>query len=137
MQELIRQISDKLEITQEQAKAGAGIIIGFIRNHVGDEIFAKVSEKTPGLDSLIEASAKSHNSGGFLGAVAGLVGGMTGGGSFSELISGAGKLSGIGVSPAKMEPLAEMVISYLRSKTDNTALDDLSASLPQMIAKAA
>jgi hypothetical protein len=114
MQELIQQIISQLNISEDQAKGGAGLIFKLAKEKLGDADWSQLAGKVPGAEELAGAAPEE-------GGLSSLVGGLTsalGGkaealGDLSGLASGFKKLNLDADLVGKFVPV---VLSFVKSK---------------------
>ena len=69
--ELIQQLAQGLNIQEEQAQGGAGLLFKMAQEKLGDNDFAQVANVVPGISGLIGAAPAAGGGGGLAGALGG------------------------------------------------------------------
>ena len=64
MMELIEQLTQSLDVNQNQAKGGAGLIFQLAKQQLDNSEFNKLANVIPGLDNLLDAAPQAGGKGG-------------------------------------------------------------------------
>ncbi len=64
--ELVKLLTDQLDVTEKQAKGGAGSLFKMAKNTLSANDFGKVTEALPGIDQLIQSAPEASESKGGL-----------------------------------------------------------------------
>ena len=112
--EIISSLIDRLGVTEDQAKGGAGAIFNLLKEKVSDGDFSEISAVVPGINELLDAAPES---GGLAGAIGGLTS-MLGGGAekLGGLASLAGGFDKLGLDMDMVAKFVPIIISFVRSK---------------------
>ena len=113
--ELVNLLTQKLGVTQEQAKGGAGAIFSTAKEKLSAEDFSKVENAVPGMDDLLQAAPK-----------AGGLSSLFGGGGMGDLASAFSKL---GLSPDMIGQFTPVILDYVESKGGATVRNILQGVL--------
>ncbi len=111
---LVGLLTQKLGVTEEQAKAGAGAIFNMAKGKLGAQNFAKVADAVPEMDDLLKAVPGIGGLGGSVGSKMPTLGGAveeTGG-----LSSLSGVFSGIGLQSDMVNKFVPVILSYAETK---------------------
>lgn len=108
--ELIKQLTDNLGVTDDQAKGGAGMIFKLAKEKLGGD-FSQVANAVPGMDDMLSA-AGSNGGGGMLGSVTSALGGG-GLGNLAGLVGGFSKMGLDGDMVGKFVPI---ILSFVQAK---------------------
>ena len=100
--ELVNLLTQKLGVTQEQAKGGAGAIFNTAKEKLSAEDFSKVENAVPGMDDLLGAAPKADG-----------LSSLIGGGGAGNLASSFSKL---GLSPDMIGQFTPVILDYVESK---------------------
>ena len=129
--ELIQQLAQGLNIKEEQAQGGAGLIFQMAQEKLGDGEFSQVANAVPGISGLIGAAPKS--SGGIAGALGGLAGAMGGGGGGLGKVAGLAALAGgfgqLGMNPGMVSKFVPIILSFVQNKGGDGVKDILAGIL--------
>jgi hypothetical protein len=119
MEDLIARISASARIEPDVAQQAVDAILAFLRKEGPkaeiDELFAAV----PG---AAEAAAAAESGGGVLSGLMGMMGG--------GLMGLAARLSGLGLSMSQMQAVGHEVFAYVREKTGDERLEQVSSAIP-------
>ncbi|MCP4695129.1 MAG: DUF2780 domain-containing protein [Desulfobacterales bacterium] len=123
---LVGSLSEKLGVSPEQARGGAGAIFDAAKNALGDKDFNKVSDVIPEMDSLLGAAPKG-GSGDMLGGVMKSLGGD------AEKLAGAASLAGafsdLGMDSGMIGQYMPIVLSVVESYGGDTVKNLLQSAL--------
>lgn len=129
--ELIQQLAQGLNIKEEQAQGGAGLIFQMAQDKLGDSEFSQVANAVPGISGLIGAAPKGG--GGIAGALGGLAGAMGGGGGGLGKVAGLAALAGgfgqLGMNPGMASKFVPIILSFVQNKGGDGVKDILSGIL--------
>lgn len=112
--ELIQQLTQVLNIKEEQAEGGAGLIFKMAQEKLGDGEFARVANAVPGITSLIGAAPQGGA--GLAGAIGGLAGAMGGGGQMANIAALAGGFSQLGLNPGMATKFVPIILSFVQNQ---------------------
>ena len=122
--ELIQQLTQGLDINEEQAQGGAGLIFKMAQEKLGDGEFAQVANAVPGISSLIGAAPTGG--GGLAGAIGGLTGAMGATGSVANIAALAGGFGQLGLSPAMATKFIPIILSFVQNQGGDGVKDILA-----------
>ena len=112
LDELVTVVSTKTGLSQDQVKAGLGIVLRFAQEKMGAK-FSGVQTLIPGVDALIAAAPQA-------GGVAGFASGLLGSFGATSKIAGVAALVGAaekaGISEAQLLNLAQQAASFIEQK---------------------
>jgi len=129
MSDIVSDLAARTGLTPEQAQKGLGAVLGYFKESVPEEDFAKVKEAVPGSDQMMAAAEPSEEaSGGLLGAIKGMAGKLFGSGGASALI---GKLSSLGISAEQATAFLPKVLEELKGRLPESVMKQISGLLPQ------
>ena len=112
--ELIQQITQRLNVNEEQAQGGAGLIFKMAQEKLGDGKFAQVASAVPGVSSLIGTAPQGG--GGIAGAIGGLTGAMGASGNVANMASLAGGFSQLGLNPGMATKFVPIILSFVQNQ---------------------
>lgn len=121
MNELINMLTSNLDVTENQAQGGAGLLFKMAQSKLGGD-FSQVTEVLPGvLDLIAKAPATdsgSATSGGLMGmagtAMSALGVGKTGG--LADLAKMAGSIESLGLDMNTVMKFAPIILKFAESK---------------------
>ena len=109
--EILNELTEKLGVTEEQAKGGAGAIFQRAKEILGDEHFSMVADVVPGMDALLNAAPESSG----LGAIGGLSSALGGGAEkLGGLASLAGGFEGLGLDSGMVGKFIPIILSFFK-----------------------
>lgn len=121
--ELIKQLTENLGITDEQAKGGAGSIFSMIKGQVSKDDFGKVTEAIPDVSDLLKL-APNGKSGGLLGGITSALGGGK-----NNIAGLAGGFSKLGLDSDMVGKFVPIILSFVQSKGGDGIKNILSGVL--------
>lgn len=113
--ELVKQLVENLDVGEDQAKGGAGLIFQLAKEKLGDGDFARITQHVPEMASMLEAAPEDT---GIAGALGGLASSLGGGqvealGNMAQLAGGFSKL---GLDESAATRFIPIILSFLESK---------------------
>lgn len=111
--DLVNELVSKLGVDPKQAKGGAGMILGLVKDKLGTGEFAKVKEAIPEADALADDAPEAG--GGLLGAVGGLASALGAGGA-GDLAKLAGGFEKLGLDPDMVGKFVPVILNFVKSK---------------------
>ncbi len=115
--ELIGLLTQGLDVNEDQAKGGAGLIFQLAKQQLGDSDFAQIANTVPGLDDLLGAAPQEGS--GIMGAIGGLAGAFGGGGTLDKLAglaSLAGGFDQLGLKPEMIGQFVPIILSFVQNQ---------------------
>lgn len=133
IQDFIASATQKLGISSGAASAGAGGLLGLIKQHAGAADFGKLATAIPGAADLGTAGTGGAGGGGglggMLGGLASKAGGLLGGGAGSA--AGAlTSLAGAGLTGDKAAGFLKLFVGFLKDKLPGDLLKTIAAKVP-------
>ncbi len=117
-------LTTELDVSEEQAKGGAGAIFNFAKSKLSGEDFSQIAAAVPGMDKLLGAAPKADALGGMLGNALG-----GDGGSLAAAAALAGPFSKLGLDEGMVAKFLPIVFSYVRKKGGEKAFGMLNKIL--------
>ena len=131
--ELIQQLAQGLNIQEEQAQGGAGLLFKMAQEKLGDNDFAQVANVVPGISGLIGAAPAAGGGGRLAGALGGLAGAMGGGGgamgNVATMAAVAGGFSKLGLNPGMATKFVPIILSFVQNKGGDGVMNILAGAL--------
>ena len=136
MEELIKQLTDKLGVDSSIASAATGKAMAMIKDQAGGDLFSQISGAIPGAEEAAQAGAEetgeaAGGGGGMLGSLASMASSALGG-SAGDALGMASKLSDAGLEASQMGGFAETIIAFLKDKVGDEILDQILAKVPML-----
>jgi len=75
--QLVGLLTDQLDVTEKQAKAGSGSLFKMAKDTLSEEDFGKIAEGLPGIDELIQSAPEAPEPKGVKGGLSEKIGGVT------------------------------------------------------------
>lgn len=126
---LVEQLAKQVGITEAQAKAGAGILLKYAEDKLGDQEFARLAQFIPGSADMMAAAPESGGLGSMLGGLASSFGGKAA--ELGGLASLADNFSKAGLSVDQIQEFVPVILSQVESKGGKEASDLLARVLKQ------
>lgn len=132
--DLVRQLVSQLGITNEQAAAGAGALLGVAEKRLPPEEFRQISRLIPELDDLLKASAqagasRSRPSGlaSALLAVAGMLGLLKKEklGRLGQILAIVAFFKKLGLKKEHVQKFLQVIASFLKTKGGSDLAGDI------------
>ena len=115
--DLVNTLVGALGVNADQAKGGAGMLMGLAKSQLNKEEFSTVAGAVPGIDDLISTAPSQESSGGsMLSGAMGAVTSALGGGNAGGLASLAGGLSKLDLNVETIVKFVPVIISFVKSK---------------------
>ena len=112
--ELIEQLIQNLEINENQAKGGAGLIFKLAQEKLGDGEFAQLASAIPVVSNLIGEAPQPG--GGLAGALGSLAGAMGGGSQLANMAALAGGFGQLGLNPTMVSQFVPIILSFVQDR---------------------
>ena len=128
MDDILRELSSRLGIPLDQAQSGAGAVLDFIRENASQIDFQQLLKSVPEAAAWLgnaPVSGDAAGGGGFLGQMAGLIGGL--GGSAAGILTA---LSRSGLSPEAAARFVPELLGLLQGKAGGDLIGRLAGSIP-------
>lgn len=133
MMELVQQLLGSLDVNEEQAKGGAGLLFKLVQEKLSPGDFDQVSQAVPEVGDLIDAAPESG--GGLMGALGGLAsafGGKAEG--LGNMASLAGGFSKLGLDTSMIGKFIPVILSFVQERGGDTIKNILEQVLkPNLI----
>jgi hypothetical protein len=130
MADIVTAVANKCGIRPELARAGLSIVLSFLKKKLPPDTFAQISAVVPESEGLTTAApAGTQESGGLLGAAAGMAGKLLGGeaGGGGELV---GQLSQAGFSPDQLGRFLPTAAGELKDRVPGDVMSKIGALIP-------
>ena len=136
MDEFIELVTQQLGLSSGDSRSATGGIMNFIKEHVGETLFAQISQQLPGVQGLVSdaqnVSSESGGGGGLMGSLASIAGSLLGG-KAGSLATIASILAKSGVSLDQSGQFVSMLVGFLKAKLGEDTFSSLASSLPDLI----
>lgn len=124
--DLIQTITERLGVSETQARGGAGLIFRVARERLGGADFSRLAAAVPGIDGMI-AAAPAQGAGGMLGGLMSRLG-AGGAGMLAQLAEGFGKLD---MDRGRIAAFLPLVLSFVQRQGG----DELRGMLERLVQK--
>jgi len=116
--ELLQMLTSQLNVSEEQARGGAGILFKLAKDKLSSGEFSQVAGAIPGIDDLISSAP---DSGGLSSAIGGLASTLGGGaGQLGNLASLASGFSKLNLDTGMVSKFIPILLSFVQSKGGDT-----------------
>jgi hypothetical protein len=113
---LVGQLSNGLNISQTQAKGGAGALFGLAKTRLSPSEFSQVSNAVPNMPSLLKAAPATSGGSSELSTLEGAMGSSGSMGSLGRLAETAEAFHKLGLSPDMATKFVPIMTKYVESK---------------------
>ncbi len=126
--ELVGILTDKLDVTEDQAAGGAGALFQSAKESLPENDYARVSSAIPGLSRLIEAApAVSEAAGGFSDKIGGGGKGLEGlaktAQNLDRLAGVQNQFSQLGLDPGMVSRFIPLILDFANSAGGETVMN--------------
>lgn len=121
--DLVKIVVDKTGVSEDQARAGLGLVLNMLKSQIGEEMFSKLVGFIPGSAEMIAAAPDA--SGGVMGAIGGLVGG--GAGDLAKVASG---FSDLGIDQANIPAFVGSVAEAAKDSGEDGLAEAIAKAAP-------
>jgi hypothetical protein len=125
--ELIQQLAQGLNINEEQAQGGAGLIFKMAQEKLAGGEFAQIADAVPGIGNLIDTAPQEGS--GLAGMIGGLAGAMGASGNLANLAALAGGFSQLGLNPGIASQFVPIILSFVQNQGGDGIKDILAGVL--------
>ena len=136
MDELIKQLTDKLGIDASVASNATNQAMAMVKQQAGDDLFSKITSAIPGASEAADAGSAAEASedqggGGLLGSISSMASGMLGG-SAGGAMGLASVLGSSGLGADKIGGFATTIIAFLKDKLGDETVDQILEKVPML-----
>jgi hypothetical protein len=124
---LLAQLTDRLGVTEEQARGGAGAIFDYARQKLSPGDFSQVTDALPGVDSLVDSAPQSSALTNKLGSSVSSLGGQSG--SAAGLASLTDSFAKLGLNDKMVNEYVTVILDYAKSEGGETVMNLLKGAL--------
>ncbi len=121
MEELLNRVTTRTGLDAATAQKAIGIILAFLKKDGPANEVNQLLAAIPGADEAVNQANAGTASGGLMGMIGGMGGGVMALGS---------RLMGIGVSMGQMQPLGQELFAYGREKAGEDVMGPIVGSVP-------
>jgi len=112
--ELLQMLKSQLNVSEEQASGGAGLLFKLVQDKLSSGEFSQVSSALPGINELISSAPKSE---GFASAIGGIASSLGGGaGQLGNLVSLAGAFSKLNLDADMVGKFIPIILSFVEAQ---------------------
>lgn len=128
MIELVQQLLSNLDVNEEQAKGGTGLLFKLVKDKLSAVEFDQIAQVVPEVGEIIDAAPESGGGlMGVLGGVASVFGGKAEG--LGNLASLAGGFSKLGLDAGMIGKFIPVILSFVQAKGGDTVKNILEQVL--------
>ena len=129
MEDLIRNIAERLGLDEETAQSVVGTLLSFVRDASDDEDGNALLDQLPGAKELVESQQEGEGGG---GGLMGMLGGMLGG-SFGSAMSAFSQLQDKGLDMSQIGEAGKGLFEYLQQNLDSDLVQRIAGQLADRI----
>lgn len=132
MEEIIRSISQKLNIPETSVRSGLQVLLTFLKDKSKGTQLEPFLEKIPGAQALLNTKVETpEGNSGFLGGILGSAGSMIGGqaGDIAKVTAG---LQQSGIDLTKIAPFVETFVEQARETLGPDVMNQIFEQIPAL-----
>jgi hypothetical protein len=134
MSETASALSSETGLSADQVHKGLGAILDFLRQHLGEETFARIQAAIPNATEFLnrfESSPETAEGGGLIGALTSLASKFLGGGAgeLTKLMESFGRL---GFKPEQIEAFLPRALEFIHSHLPADLVRQILATFPAL-----
>jgi hypothetical protein len=124
---LVKSLTSKLGVTDEQATGGSGAIFNLAKQNLSKSKFAQISKAVPGIDKMMKAAPKTESDNGMLGSASSLI--AKDAPAVSKAASLTNSFSKLGMNADMLDKFTPIILDYVKSKGGDKTMNILQAVL--------
>lgn len=124
---LVKILSDKLGVTQQQASGGAGAIFNVAKQNMSVDDFTDLAKAVPNIDKMMADAPETETKTGLLGKASSLLG--SGSSSASKAASLANSFSQLGMKEGMVSAFTPIILNYVKEKGGELLMNTLQNAL--------
>ena len=128
MEDLIRNIAERLGLDEETAQSVVGTLLSFVRDASDDEDGNALLEQLPGAKELVESQGDGDSGGGLMGMLGGMLGG-----SLGSAMSAFSQLQDKGLDMSQIGEAGQALFEYLQENLDSDLVQRIVGQLANKI----
>ncbi|MEI6611006.1 MAG: DUF2780 domain-containing protein [Deltaproteobacteria bacterium] len=124
---LVKSLTSKLGVTDEQATGGSGAIFNMAKQNLSKSKFAQIAKAVPGIDKMMKAAPKTESDNGMLGSASSLI--EKDAPALSKVASLTNSFSKLGMNADMLDKFTPVILDYVKSKGGDKTMKVLQAVL--------
>lgn len=124
---LVKSLTSKLGVTDEQATGGSGAIFNLAKQNLSKSKFAQIAKAVPGIDKMMKAAPKTESDNGMLGSASSLI--AKDAPAVSKAASLTNSFSKLGMNADMLDKFTPIILDYVKSKGGDKTMNILQAVL--------
>ena len=128
MEDLIRNIAERLGLDEETAQSVVGSLLSFVRDATDDEDGNALFDQLPGAKELVESQEEGEGGGGLMGMLGGMLGG-----SLGSAMSVFSQLQDKGLDMSQIGEAGQGLFEYLQENLDSDLVQRIVGQLADKI----
>lgn len=130
MLELVQMLTDRLGVSEKQAKGGSGLLLKLAKERLDDQAFQRVAAVVPAVEMLLSEAPEDEGVAGLVGDLASAFTGKDSNISrLGTIASIAGGFSKLGMNAEMISKFVPIVLSFVQDRGD----DDTKRTLEDAI----
>ena len=132
MEDLIRNIAERLGLDEETARSVVGSLLSLVRDASDEKDANALFDQLPGAKELVESQQGSEDAGAGGGGLMGMLGGMLGG-SLGSAMSVFSQLQGKGLDTSQIGEAGKGMFEYFQEHLDSDLVQRIIGQLADRI----
>ena len=128
MEDLIRNIAERVGLDEETAQSVVGSLLSFVRDATDDEDGNALFDQLPGAKELVESQADGEGGGGLMGMLGGMLGG-----SLGSAMSVFSQLQDKGLDMSQISEAGQGLFEYFQENLDSDLVQRIVGQLADKI----
>ena len=124
---LVKSLTSKLGVTDEQATGGSGAIFNLAKQNLSKSKFSQIAKAVPGIDKMMKAAPKTESDNGMLGSASSLI--AKDAPAVSKAASLTNSFSKLGMNADMLDKFTPIILDYVKSKGGDKTMNILQAVL--------
>ena len=128
MEDLIRNIAERVGLDEKTAQSVVGSLLSFVRDATDDEDGNALFDQLPGAKELVESQADGEGGGGLMGMLGGMLGG-----SLGSAMSVFSQLQDKGLDMSQISEAGQGLFEYFQENLDSDLVQRIVGQLADKI----
>jgi hypothetical protein len=124
---LVKSLTSKLGVTNEQATGGSGAIFNLAKQNLSKSKFTQVAKAVPGIDKMMKAAPKTESDKSVLGSASTLI--AKDAPAVGKAASLTNSFSKLGMNADMVDKFTPVILDYVKSKGGDKTMKILQSAL--------